>query len=276
MERTVINQDFRLFFESSPGLYLLLSTDLTILAATDAYLEATLTDREQIVGRYLFDIFPDNPEDKETNAVDNMQASIDRVLKNKAPDTWADQRHDVRRPPSGGGGFETRYWRPTNYPVFDSKGEVKYILHSVENVTEFVNLKEKGSEELAKYSHHLEKVNKKLIRANKQLTSQNEELIKKDARIDRLTYNNEVHEEINKQLSLVNAELAIAKEKAEESDRLKSAFLANISHEIRTPMNGILGFAEILKEHNLTSAKRQKYIDIIEKAAKGCLTLSRI
>jgi len=117
MEQPDNSPDFQQFFESSPDLYLILSTDLTILVATDAYLKATLTDRDQIIGRYLFDIFPDNPDDKETTAVDNMQSSVDRVLKNKTPDRWADQRHDVRRPPSRGGGFETRFWRPTNYRV---------------------------------------------------------------------------------------------------------------------------------------------------------------
>jgi PAS domain S-box-containing protein len=59
-------------------------------------------------------------------------------------------------------------------------------------------------------------------------------------------------------------ELIQAKEKAEESDRLKSAFLANISHEIRTPMNGILGFAELLKEPDLSPENQQEYIGIIE------------
>ncbi|MDO9511417.1 MAG: PAS domain S-box protein [Bacteroidales bacterium] len=59
-------------------------------------------------------------------------------------------------------------------------------------------------------------------------------------------------------------ELSIAKEKAEESDRLKSAFLTNMSHEIRTPMNGILGFAELLKEPNLSSDDLKDYIQTIE------------
>jgi len=59
-------------------------------------------------------------------------------------------------------------------------------------------------------------------------------------------------------------ELISAKEKAEESDRLKSAFLTNMSHEIRTPMNGILGFAELLKELDLTSDDQQDYIQIIQ------------
>jgi PAS domain S-box-containing protein len=68
-------------------------------------------------------------------------------------------------------------------------------------------------------------------------------------------------------------ELIIAKEKAEESDRLKTAFLANISHEIRTPMNGILGFAELLQEPELTGEEQQEYIRIIEKSGLRMLNI---
>ncbi len=69
------------------------------------------------------------------------------------------------------------------------------------------------------------------------------------------------------------AELTAAKEKAEESDRLKSAFLANISHEIRTPMNGILGFAQLLKEPHLTGEEETEYIDLIQKSGERMLNL---
>ena len=68
-------------------------------------------------------------------------------------------------------------------------------------------------------------------------------------------------------------ELIRAKEKAEESDRLKSAFLANISHEIRTPMNGILGFAELLKMSDVTPEEQKEYVDIIKLSGERMLNL---
>ncbi|MDP2337069.1 MAG: response regulator, partial [Bacteroidota bacterium] len=77
----------------------------------------------------------------------------------------------------------------------------------------------------------------------------------------------------NEKLNETNTELIIAKEHAEESDRLKSAFLANMSHEIRTPMNGILGFAELLKDPDLTGENQQGYISIIEKSGARMLNI---
>jgi PAS domain S-box-containing protein len=67
------------------------------------------------------------------------------------------------------------------------------------------------------------------------------------------------------------SELIKAKEKAEESDRLKSAFLSNMSHEIRTPMNGILGFAELLKRPNLSINTQQEFIKIIGESGERML-----
>jgi len=69
------------------------------------------------------------------------------------------------------------------------------------------------------------------------------------------------------------SELIMAKEKAEESDRLKSAFLANVSHEIRTPMNGIMGFAELLKKPDLSGKQQKEYISLIEKSGRRMLNI---
>jgi len=81
-----------------------------------------------------------------------------------------------------------------------------------------------------------------------------------------------VKEDITEKKRMV-ADLVQAKEKAEESDRLKSAFLANMSHEIRTPMNGIMGFAELLKEPNLSGDEQQEYIHIIQKSGTRMLNI---
>ena len=109
-------------------------------------------------------------------------------------------------------------------------------------------------------------VNARDITANKEA-----ELIKKE--IDALIIAKEkaeLSELITKEFS---SELIKAKEKAEEGDRLKSAFLANVSHEIRTPMNGILGFAELLKESNLTGEEQQKYLNVIRESGKRMLNI---
>ena len=88
--------DFRTLFESAPGLYLVLTPDLTIVAASDAYLHATMTKRAEVLGRKLFDVFPDNPDDPQATGVRNLRASLDRVLENRAADAMAVQLEPLR------------------------------------------------------------------------------------------------------------------------------------------------------------------------------------
>jgi signal transduction histidine kinase len=161
--------DFRALFEAAPGLYLVLDPDLRIVAASEAYLRATMTRGDQIMGRGIFEVFPDNPEDPEATGVRNLSASLDRVRQRRVPDTMAVQKYDIKRPAEEGGGFEERYWSPKNTPVLDETGELAYIIHRVEDVTEFVRLTERGTEQEAETflrGQELQRLNKELESAN--------------------------------------------------------------------------------------------------------------
>jgi signal transduction histidine kinase/ActR/RegA family two-component response regulator len=147
-----------------------------IVAVSDAYLRATMTRREDILGRGLFEVFPDNPDDPDADGVGNLRASLDRVRGSLMPDTMAVQKYDIRRPEADGGEFEVRYWSPLNSPVLDASGALACIIHRVEDVTELVRLQERGTQqqqrndrmeaEILQRSQELQEANRQLRAAN--------------------------------------------------------------------------------------------------------------
>lgn len=167
--------DFRALFERGPGLYLVLDPKLVIRGVSDAYLAATMTRREDILGRHIFEVFPDNPNDAGATGVSNLRASLDRVLLLKKPDAMAVQKYDIRRPESDGGGFEERYWSPLNTPVLDDAGDVAWIIHRVEDVTELAMLRgqEAGFDVLAREQQvtidHLRAANQQLAESSERI-----------------------------------------------------------------------------------------------------------
>jgi PAS domain S-box-containing protein len=143
--------DFRALFEGSPNLYLVLDPHLKIVAVSDAYCRATMTDRKAILGRGIFDVFPDNPADLAATGVSNLRSSLERVLQFRRSDAMALQKYDIPRPASEGGGFDERYWSPLNSPVLDNRGEVSWIIHRVEDVTDRWKTEEVLKQESAFY-----------------------------------------------------------------------------------------------------------------------------
>ncbi|WP_374985816.1 PP2C family protein-serine/threonine phosphatase [Streptomyces fradiae] len=136
--------DYAALFAATPSPYLVLGSDLVIAEVNRAYLEATGRTREELLGRYLFDAFPDNPADPDADGVRNLNASLHRVLLSREPDTMALQKYDIpvtNRP----GTFEERWWSPINTPILALDGTVEWIIHRVEDVTAFIESRAPGN-----------------------------------------------------------------------------------------------------------------------------------
>ncbi|MBL8719911.1 MAG: response regulator [Myxococcales bacterium] len=172
-----MDPDFRALFESAPGLYLVLALDpprFTVVAASDRYLEATMTTRDRILGCGLFEVFPDNPSDPHATGVANLRESLERVVRERVPDTMAVQRYDIRKP--GESQFEERFWSPTNWPVIGPGGELRSIIHRVEDVTDFVRARADDREQVDRLRVEVFQRAQELQEANRGLRALQDEL----------------------------------------------------------------------------------------------------
>ena len=216
-------------FESLPGLYLVLTPELKIVAASDAYLKATMTTREGILNRGLFEVFPDNPDDPAASGVSNLRASLDRVRATAAPDTMAIQKYDVRRPD---GSFEEKFWSPVNSPVVGPDRHIQYIIHRVEDVTDFVRQKAAPAGNPADLQTRMEQMEAEIFQSSQNVQA------------------------ANSQLEAANKEL--------------EAFSYSVSHDLRAPLRHIDGFAGLLIKSDgaQVSERGRGYLSHIAESAK--------
>ncbi|MFD9332608.1 ATP-binding protein [Streptomyces sp. NPDC060065] len=214
--------DFRLLFDSTLSPLLILAPDFTIVEVNRAYLTATRTERS-IVGHPIFDVFPDNPDDPSANGVANLRRSLRTVVDTGRTDTMALQRYDI--PTGEASAFVERYWSPVNTPVLDDDGRVTHIIHRVEDVTDFVHLRQVGREQ-------------ERAVADAQMRAQGME-------IDLFVRAREIRE-VNEQLSRANADLDATGRTLREEQRAKDRFIATLSHELRNPLAAATAATELL------------------------------
>ena len=118
------------------------------------------------------------------------------------------------------------------------------------------------------------KANELLLQKNKEILQQRDLISKQKSEIQSQAKELSKHKRhLEHLVEQRTADLTKAKEKAEESDRLKTAFLNNVSHEFRTPMNGIMGFSSMLNQSGLINETQDIYVDLINKSCNRLLNI---
>lgn len=127
-------EDFRRLFEGLPASFIVVDHEFRIVAATNFFLDDAKRRREEVQGVLITDAFPDNPDNPDANGTEVLRSALQRVLDERAGHVLPIQRYDIEV----AGTYEERYFKPLNEPVFNTMGEVEYIIHGVEDVTESV------------------------------------------------------------------------------------------------------------------------------------------
>lgn len=272
--------DFRTIFEAVPGLYLILDPNLDIVAVSNAYLAATLTQRDAILGRNIFDVFPDNPDDLQADGVGNLRASLLRVLHNRMADSMAVQKYDVRRPEDEGGGYEEKYWSPINTPVLDAAGDVAWIIHRVEDVTALIHLSQQDSrkdQETRSLRQVAERMEAEIVRSTQELLASNQALRHSEERLQQL--NATLEQRVLERTQQLEAEIherqraqeaLLERNKLEAIGRLTGA----VAHDFNNLLTIILGNAELV-ERFVANEDGAAMVEAIEHAAVSGARLTR-
>jgi len=128
---------YKALFRASPYPYLVMDTELRIIGASGTYLRSVGLNEQDIVGRYLFDVFPENPNDPDSTNVAEVKASIGRALAKGVPDTTPFLRYALKvRTPDGREEFQERYWSTVHTPVLGEDGEPEFLFQNAIDVTD--------------------------------------------------------------------------------------------------------------------------------------------
>jgi two-component system, LuxR family, sensor kinase FixL len=145
--------NFQALFAALPHAYLVFTPELSIVEASDAYLRATNSRRENILGRNVFDVFPENPRAPRSSAT-AARSSIEIAIETRRPHSLWRQRYDIPQSTEQGESYDERYWNVSNHPILDRAGVLLWIVQSVDDVTDEVRRSRADQERLRSAEEH--------------------------------------------------------------------------------------------------------------------------
>ncbi len=132
--------DYGRLFAALPSPHAILDRDFNYVAANAAYEAAVMRPEAELIGRNMFDLFPNDGEGGH-----RLRASFARVLETDKPDTLAFIPYDIPRPAAQGGGMEQRFWTAVHTPLADDSGETAYIVQNTVDVTDIARIRHAAS-----------------------------------------------------------------------------------------------------------------------------------